>query len=86
MDFALSPKAEEACERMWDFMRERVFPAEPVYKEWLAAHDPHGHPPVMEELKAEARTRGLWNLFLPSLSGLSNLEYASVAEISGWSP
>jgi acyl-CoA dehydrogenase len=86
MDFALSPKAEEACERMWDFMRERVFPAEPVYKEWLAAHDPHGHPPVMEELKAEARRRGLWNLFLPSLSGLSNLEYASVAEISGWSP
>ncbi|MGZ4575126.1 MAG: acyl-CoA dehydrogenase family protein, partial [Mycobacteriaceae bacterium] len=86
MDFALSPKAEEACERMWDFMRERVFPAEPVYKDWLAAHDPHGHPPVMEELKAEARRRGLWNLFLPSLSGLSNLEYASVAEISGWSP
>ena len=40
----------------------------------------------MEDLKAEARRRGLWNLFLPSLSGLSNVDYASVAEISGWSP
>lgn len=86
MDFALSPKAEDTCGRMWDFMREHVFPAEPVYSQWLATNDPHGHPPVMEELKAEARKRGLWNLFLPELSGLSNLEYASVAEISGWSP
>jgi acyl-CoA dehydrogenase len=41
---------------------------------------------VVEELKEEARARGLWNLFLPSVSGLSNLEYASVAEVSGWSP
>jgi acyl-CoA dehydrogenase len=86
MDFALSPKAEDTCGRMWDFMRKHVFPAEPVYSQWLATNDPHGHPPVMEELKAEARKRGLWNLFLPELSGLSNLEYASVAEISGWSP
>jgi acyl-CoA dehydrogenase len=41
---------------------------------------------VVEELKAEARARGLWNLFLPSVSGLSNLDYAPVAEVSGWSP
>ena len=41
---------------------------------------------MVEELKAEARARGLWNLFLPSVSGLSNLEYAPVAEVSGWSP
>src|SRR5919106_635659 len=41
---------------------------------------------VLEELKAEARARGLWNLFLPSVSGLPNLEYAPVAEVSGWSP
>jgi acyl-CoA dehydrogenase len=46
----------------------------------------HEHPPVVEDLKSEAKKRGLWNLFLPHLSGLSNLEYASVAEISGWSP
>jgi acyl-CoA dehydrogenase len=88
MDFALSARAEDVCGRMWDFMRERVFPAEPVYAEWRAArgHDDHEHPPVLEELKAEARTRGLWNLFHSELGGLSNLEYASVAEIMGWSP
>jgi acyl-CoA dehydrogenase len=71
---------------MWDFMRESVFPAEPVYARWRRANDDHALPPVVEELKQEARERGLWNLFLPDVSGLSNLEYASVAEISGWSP
>lgn len=54
MDFARSPKADDTCERMWDFMRERVFPAEPVYQQSRATNDPHGYPPVMEELKAEA--------------------------------
>ena len=41
---------------------------------------------MLEELKAEARKRGLWNLFHHELAGLSNLEYASIAEITGWSP
>src|SRR5919205_511021 len=88
MDFTLSAKAEDVSGRMWDFMREHVLPAEPVYAAWRAArgHDDHTHPPVLEELKAEARRRGLWNLFSPELSGLTNLEYASVAEITGWSP
>ncbi|HLU70667.1 MAG TPA: acyl-CoA dehydrogenase family protein [Nonomuraea sp.] len=86
MDFALSAKAQQTCDEMWDFMRSHVFPAEPVWAAYLAEHGPHEHPPVMEELKAEARRRGLWNLFLPKLSGLSNVEYAAVAEISGWSP
>ncbi|MGY1720228.1 MULTISPECIES: acyl-CoA dehydrogenase family protein [unclassified Blastococcus] len=88
MDFALSPKAEDVCARAWDFMREHVFPAEPVYDAWRAerGHDNHEHPPILEELKAEARKRGLWNLFHHELGGLSNLEYASVAEITGWSP
>ena len=88
MDFALSDKAEDVTGRMWDFMREHVFPAEKVYDEWRAAlgYDDHGHPPVLEELKAEARKRDLWNLFHHELAGLSNLEYASVAEITGWSP
>jgi acyl-CoA dehydrogenase len=88
MDFALSARAEDVCGRMWDFMRDSVFPAEPVYDEWRAArgHDNHEHPPVLEELKLEARKRGLWNLFHHELGGLSNLEYASVAEIMGWSP
>ena len=88
MDFALSAKAEDVCARAWDFMREQVFPAEPVYEAWRAerGHDDHEHPPVLDELKAEARKRGLWNLFHHELGGLSNLEYASVAEITGWSP
>ena len=88
MDFTLSAKAEDVSGRMWDFMREQVFPAEPVYEEWRAArgHDDHAHPPILEELKVEARKRGLWNLFHHELAGLSNLEYASIAEITGWSP
>jgi acyl-CoA dehydrogenase len=86
MDFALSPQARQASDDMWDFMRSHVFPAEPVWAAQLAEHGAHSHPPVMEELKAEARRRGLWNLFLPQSSGLSNLDYAAVAEISGWSP
>ena len=86
MDFALSPQARAASDDMWDFMRSHVFPAEPVWAAQLAENGPHSHPPVMEELKTEARRRGLWNLFLPQSSGLSNVDYAAVAEISGWSP
>ncbi len=86
MDFELSPKAQQTCEQMWDFMRSHVLPAEPVWAASLAEHGSHTHPQVMEDLKAEAQRRGLWNLFLPKVSGLSNLEYAAVAEISGWSP
>ncbi|WP_191278626.1 acyl-CoA dehydrogenase family protein [Nocardioides flavus (ex Wang et al. 2016)] len=86
MDFALSAEAEEICDSMWDFMRSRVFPAEAVWRQQLDELGPHAHPPVMEELKEDARRRGLWNLFLRDVSGLSNLEYAAVAEISGWSP
>ncbi|MDV3222021.1 acyl-CoA dehydrogenase family protein [Intrasporangium sp.] len=86
MDFALSPKAEELSARMWDFMREEVFPAEEAYYRHLAEHGQYELPPVVEKLKASARKRGLWNLFLPAESGLTNLEYAAIAEISGWSP
>ncbi len=86
MDFSLSPAAQETCDRMWAFMREEVFPAEPEWAAYLREHGEHSYPPVMERLKKSARDRGLWNLFLPELSGLSVLEYAPVAEISGWSP
>lgn len=86
MDFELSDRASEAAARMWAFMREKVFPAERVYAAFFAEHGPHEHPPVLEELKASAKRRGLWNLFLPAWSGLTNLEYATIAEISGWSP
>ena len=86
MDFTPSPRAAETSEQMWDFMIEHVLPAEPVWAAHLAEHGPHAYPPVMEDLKAEARRRGLWNLFHPTYSGLSNVDYAAIAEISGWSP
>lgn len=86
MDFALSPRAAETCERMWAFMAEEVFPAEAEWAQYLSENGEHSYPPVMDRLKKSAQQRGLWNLFLPAWSGLSNLEYAAVAEISGWSP
>ncbi|MGW3606324.1 acyl-CoA dehydrogenase family protein [Micromonospora sp. NPDC005161] len=86
MDFSPSPRAAALMERMWDFMRTSVLPAEPVWAEQLARDGEHSFPSVMEDLKREARSRDLWNLFLPDLSGLSNVDYAGVAEISGWSP
>ena len=87
MDFTPSSRAAELSERLWAFMHERVFPAEQVYDAFRdeRPHDPHAIPPVLDELKAEARSRGLWNLFLPDVSGLSNVEYSGLAEITGWS-
>jgi acyl-CoA dehydrogenase len=87
VDFAPSPKAQDYLGRLQAFMDESVFPAEPVYEAYRLekGYGDHTLPPVVEELKAEARSRGLWNLFLPDESGLSNLDYASLAELSGWS-
>ena len=69
-------------------MRDLVYPAETVYREQMrAAGTPHYQPPVLEELKEQARARGLWNLFLPHKTewtdGLSNLDYAPLCEILG---
>jgi acyl-CoA dehydrogenase len=90
MDFAFSDRCEDLRGRLLEFMEERVYPAEPVYRDQMAAAgDPDHHPTVIEELKAEARARGLWNLFLPDEqfgAGLSNLDYAPLAEITGRSP
>ena len=91
MDFALSPTCQGLRDRLLEFMDERVYPAEAVYREQMAAaDDPHHHPQIIEDLKADARTRGLWNLFLPHKTqwteGLSNLDYAPLAEIMGRSP
>ncbi|HJR91260.1 MAG TPA: acyl-CoA dehydrogenase family protein [Acidimicrobiia bacterium] len=87
MDFAYSDKVEDYRRRAADFMESHVYPAEDVYADQMrASGDPNHHPPVIEELKAEARRRGLWNLFLPAESGLSVLEYAPIAEITGRSP
>ena len=88
MDFSYSPKAEALRTELLDFMDAHVYPAESVYHQQIVdSGDPHTHPPVMEELKAEARRRGLWNLFLPHQTqwtdGLSNSDYAPLAEIMG---
>ncbi|MEU4014758.1 acyl-CoA dehydrogenase family protein [Microbacterium sp. NPDC028030] len=88
MHLSPSPAAQEVIDRLNAFMTEFVYPAEPVYQAQLEAHGPRSHevPPIIEELKVEARARGLWNLFLPALSGLTHLDYAHVAEITGRSP
>ncbi len=88
MDFEFDQRTRELRGRLLEFMDEYVYPAEPVHAEQLAAAVPFTQPPVLEELKAEAQRRGLWNLFLPGEfgAGLTNLQYAPLAEISGRSP
>jgi acyl-CoA dehydrogenase len=90
MDFAPSDRATELSQRLQTFLDELVFPAEQVYADQRralrAAGQPHALPPVVEELKVAARERRLWNLFLPDVSGLSLLDYAPLAELTGWSP
>ena len=82
MDFRRSEKSDGLVARMEAFLRDAVLPAEARYAEEMAASgDPHFLPPVLEELKAEARSLGLWNLFLTE----SNEDYAPVAELSGHS-
>ena len=87
MDFAYGAEALDWQDRVRTFLEERVYPAEPVYAAQRAASiaegRPHDLPAVVEELKAEARSRGLWNLFLPDVSGLSNVAYAPLAELMG---
>jgi acyl-CoA dehydrogenase len=89
MDFAETPRVRELSEKVWRFMDERIRPAEEEYWRGFSAETiPQRISPVMEELKTEARRRGLWNLFLPDKRfgpGLTNLEYGALAEIMGWS-
>ena len=90
MDFAVEPHAEELRTRVSEFAESVVEPATPTYfAEVAESGDPHFHPPVMEDLKAEARRRGLWNLFLPDSehgAGLTNVEYAPLCELMGRTP
>jgi acyl-CoA dehydrogenase len=87
MDFEFSARSRQLTGEVAAFLDSHVYPAESVYASQLAASgDPHSQPPVMEELKAAARARGLWNLFMPDPAygaGLSNLDYAPVAELLG---
>ncbi len=90
MDFQPSPQAQKYLARLTDFMEAHVYPAEAVYEQQMAeltaAGSPHQLPPVVEQLKEQARDRGLWNLFLPDESGLRVTDYAPLAEVTGRSP
>ena len=105
MDFAYDDRTQDLRERLSAFMDEQVYPAEPTFREQAEAAETAGRIwerlPVTAELKAEARRRGLWNLFLTGKAAkavssldpellpdppLTNLQYAPLAEITGWSP
>lgn len=85
--FDISARAQQYQSDLLEFMDSHIYPSEAVYDEQMReAGDPHFHPPILEDLKTEARKRGLWNLFHPHPEwgpGLSNLEYAPLAEIMG---
>ena len=88
MEFALDAKTEEYRETLVDFMATHIYPNESRFHEELAAADDYwawDTLPVLKEVRAEARDRGLWNLFLPGEhgGGLTNLQYAPLAEITG---
>ena len=87
MDFAYSPETERLRARLLAFMEAHVYPNERVPHEQIAAvGNPHAHAPIVDELKLRAQEAGLWNLFLPDSphgAGLTNLQYAPLAEIMG---
>jgi acyl-CoA dehydrogenase len=95
MDFSFDARTEELRSNLLEFMASHVYPAEPVHDQQLAAITDFATAPIVKEMQAIARERGLWNLFLPAASdsahrqfgaGLTNLQYAPLAEISGRSP
>jgi acyl-CoA dehydrogenase len=85
--FEMSDRAKKYQADLLEFMDSHVYPAEAVYDQQMReSGDPNFQPPILEDLKAEARRRGLWNLFHPHPEwgpGLTNLEYAPLAEIMG---
>jgi alkylation response protein AidB-like acyl-CoA dehydrogenase len=90
MDFDYTPRQKEWMRRVGEFMDKYVYPAEKTYNDQMAAAREKGNPwivvPVVEELKAKAKAQGLWNLFLNESkhgAGLTNLEYAPLAEMMG---
>src|SRR5215469_6531480 len=87
MDFAYSDKVNALRERLNNFMDRYIYPNERTYRDQVAASgNPHHHAEILDELKVKARAQGLWNLFLPDEeygAGLTNLEYAPLAELMG---
>ena len=89
MDFSYDDTTREYIDRLLAFMDEHVYPSEPIFTEQQAARPgAWGPPPVVADLQVKAREIGLWNLFLPGTrgAGLTNLQYAPLAEITGRSP
>ncbi|WP_297081527.1 acyl-CoA dehydrogenase family protein [uncultured Demequina sp.] len=93
MDFAHDGATLALTERAFAFVREHALPAERVLDEQLAAHpEQWGDWPIVKQLQERAREQGLWNLFLPGDpevtggAGLTNVQYAPIAEATGWSP
>ncbi len=89
MDFAHDARTAALIDEVRGFLDEHVLPAEPVLETQLAATpDGWGTRPIVRELQTRARARALWNLFLPGDrgAGLTNLQYAPLAELTGWSP
>lgn len=87
MDFEYTPKVNELRRRVGEFIDEYVYPNEATYQDYLNSGNSRWViPPIMDELKTKARKAGLWNLFLPESelgAGLTNLEYAPLAELMG---
>ncbi|GAC1368457.1 MAG: acyl-CoA dehydrogenase family protein [Ktedonobacteraceae bacterium] len=90
MEFAYSQEVEQWREQLLAFMDRFIYPNEVVFREQVeASGDPHHHTEIVDELKVKARAEGLWNLFLPNKeygAGLTNLQYAPLAEIMGRVP
>jgi acyl-CoA dehydrogenase len=87
MEFAYTEKVNALRKQVSDFMDRYIYPNEQTYRDQIAASGkPHHHTEIIDELKAKAKAEGLWNLFLPDDvygAGLTNLEYAPLAEIMG---
>ena len=94
MEFSNSLRAEKYLSELRDFMEQKILPSESIYHQQrnalIEAGLPHALPTVIESLKESARSKGLWNLFLPDshdpAHGLSVTDYAVLAELTGWSP
>jgi len=83
MNFDYSTKTRELQKSLQEFMQENIYPNEKRFDDEINAGDRWKPSELIEELKPKAQSQGLWNLFLPEVSGLSNLEYAPLAEIMG---
>src|SRR5687767_5168716 len=83
MNFEYSDKCKQYRERIAAFMLEHIYPNERAHTAEIDSGDRWQPSQLIEELKSRAKADGLWNLFLPQISGLTNLEYAPLAEMMG---